>query len=721
MKINLLLVTLLIIGPAAFTQKLTDTTLLEPVELLTVRAADNFPVPKTNLTKKDIANNNLGRDLPFLLGETPSAIIHSDAGNGVGYTGIRIRGSDASRINVTLNGIPYNDAESQGTFFVDLPDIASSANSIQIQRGVGTSSVGTGSFGGAITISTNEIDKRSSIVYSSSVGSFNTFKNTFSLQSGLFGKHFTASARLSSITSDGYVDRASSNLRSYFAGLAYTTSKKSLRLNIFSGKEKTYQSWYGINEASLRTNRRYNSAGTEKSGEPYENETDNYTQTHYQFFYNQKMNSEWKFNTGLFLTKGQGYYEQYKAAALLSSYGLPVYMPDSVIITATDLVRRLWLKNNYYGGIYSLHFNRKKTSVILGGSLSRYDGKHFGEIIRADIQLAIPANYKWYDLTAHKSDWSNYLKGTYQLSSKWSFYADAQLRQVNYQINGFRNNPKLHQKNSYLFFNPKAGLTYLIKNNKIYFSFGRTSKEPNRDDFEAGLDQMPLPETVNDFEFGIENSAPHRKWAANFYYMNYSDQLVLTGKINDVGAYTRTNIPASYRAGIELEGSNNFNKHFSATGNISLSRNKVKRFTEYLDDYDNGNQQTKFYDKTNLAFSPSVVGALNLQFLPVEKALVQFVSKYVSRQYLDNTSDKSRSLQPYMVQDLRLKYTAEMKKGNIDLFFHINNLFSEKYEANGYTFSYYYANRLTTENYFFPMAPRNFLVGINVMLSKHTQ
>ncbi len=718
MKIIFLGFTVLLICSRVFSQNLSDTTLLQPVELLTVRAAENFPVPKTNLSKKDIAKNNLGRDLPFLLNETPSVIVHSDAGNAVGYTGLRIRGSDASRINVTLNGIPYNDAESQGTFFVDLPDIASSANNIQVQRGVGTSSVGTGSFGGAINISTNEIEKNRSIQYNTSVGSYNTFKNTLMLHSGLFGKHFTADARLSAISSDGYVDRASSNLRSYFASIAYTTTENSLRLNIFSGKEKTYQSWYGINDENLTTNRRYNSAGTEKSDTPYANETDNYTQTHYQLFYNQKINQHWKFNTGLFLTKGIGYYEQYKANSSLSSYGLPDYSLDSNLITETNLVRRLWLDNAYYGGIYSLHYNRNNTNVILGGSLSRYDGKHFGEIVRADVQAAVPLNFRWYDVTARKTDWSSYLKATHILSSTWSLFGDLQLRKVNYVINGFRNNPTLQQNNTYTFFNPKGGVTYYKRNNKIYFSFGRTSKEPNRDDFEAGITQAPLPETVNDFELGIENNGSNKRWAANLYYMNYTNQLVLTGRINDVGAYTRTNIPNSYRMGLELQGSNKFNKFFTAAGNISFSRNRVKSFTEYIDDYDNGNQQTKFYPKANLSFSPSVVSSFTLKFQPVEMAVVELVSKYVSRQYLDNTSDKSRSLQPYMVQDLRLAYTIDNKRGAVDVYFHVNNILSEKYEANGYTFSYYFANKLETENYYFPMAPVNFMIGVNLRIGK---
>ena len=692
---------------------ITDTTYLQPVELNAVRASDKMPVAKTNLSKKEIAKNNIGQDLPFILNQTPSVVVNSDAGTGIGYTGIRLRGTDASRINVTLNGIPYNDAESQGTYFVDLPDIASSAGSIQIQRGVGTSTNGAGAFGGSINISTNDIITKRSLEFNNSIGSYNSFKNTLLFNSGILGKHFTFDGRLSSIRSNGYIDRASSNLKSFYTSTAYVDSKNSLRLNIFSGKEKTYQAWYGIDSATLTTNRRYNSAGTEKQGKPYGNETDNYTQTHYQLFYNHKFNPYWKGNAAVFLTKGKGYYEQYKTNNKLSDYGLPDYTEGTNIIKSTDLIRRLWLDNNFYGTIFSAQYQKNKTEFIVGGGWNKYDGKNYGEIIWAQQQAAVPKNYRYYNLTANKQDFSAYAKWIEQLCAHLQTFVDLQVRSVNYTINGFKDNPTLKVDNNYFFFNPKAGLTYTKNKTQAYVSYGRSAKEPNRDDFEAEKLQQPKAEILNDFEAGAEHKNSKNSWGINLYYMLYKNQLVLTGKINDVGSYTRTNIPTSYRAGVELQGAASFTNWFSASGNISLSQNKVKNFTEYIDDYDNGGQQMKVYSKPDIAFSPAVVGSATVNILPVKNTEINFISKYVSRQYLDNTSHKSRSLAAYYVQDIRANYAY---KKHTNLFFQVNNLFSKKYEPNGYSFSYIYGGAQTTENFYFPMAPKNFIAGINIKL-----
>ena len=700
-------------GNAQNIVSLSDTAYLQPVELNTVRALDKMPVAKTNLSKKEIEKNNIGQDLPFILNQTPSVVVNSDAGTGIGYTGIRLRGTDASRINVTLNGIPYNDAESQGTFFVDLPDIASSAASIQIQRGVGTSTNGAGAFGGSINISTNDIITKQSLEFNSSIGSYNSFKNTLVFNSGIFGNHFTFDGRLSSIRSDGYIDRAKSNLQSFYTSTAYVGSKNSLRLNIFSGKEKTYQAWYGIDSATLTSNRRFNSAGTEKPGSPYDNETDNYTQTHYQLFYNHKFNPYWKANAAIFLTKGKGYYEQYKADNKLSDYGLPDFNDGSTIIKKTDLIRRLWLDNNFYGSIFSAQYQQNNTQLIIGGGINKYEGKHYGEIAWAQQQAAVSKNYRYYNLTADKQDFSAYTKWTEQLCSNLHSFVDLQVRSVAYTINGFKDNPTLKVDKNYFFFNPKAGLTYTKNKTQAYISYGRSAKEPNRDDFEAEKAQQPKAEILNDFETGIEKKNSKNSWGINLYYMLYKNQLVLTGKINDVGAYTRTNISNSYRAGIELQGAATLSKWLSASGNISLSENKVKNYTEYIDDYDNGGQQTKFYPKPDIAFSPVVTGSASINILPVKNTELNLISKYVSRQYLDNTSQKSRSLAAYYVQDARLIYNY---KKQADLFFQVSNLFSKKYEPNGYSFSYINGGTQTTEKFYYPMAPVNFMAGVNIKL-----
>ncbi len=695
--------------------KFNDTTYLQPVEVQAIRAAEKAPFAKTDLTKKDIEKNNLGQDLPFLLNQTPAAVVNADAGNGVGYTGIRIRGIDATRINVTLNGIPYNDAESQGTFFVDLPDISSSANSIQVQRGVGTSSNGAGAFGGTINLSTNEVNNTSYIGLNNSFGSFNTWKNNFQFGSGIFGHHFTIDGRLSSIRSDGYIDRAKSNLRSAFVSAAYVSDKNSLRLNIFSGKEKTYQAWDGIPEYLLDSLRTYNSNGTEKPGAPYENETDNYIQTHYQLFYNHKFNDNWKANLAVFFTKGRGYYEEYKASQALADYGLPDYNDGNTIYTSTDLVRRLWLDNNFYGTIFSLQYQKKQTQFIFGGGWNGYDGKHYGEVIWATVQAAVPSHYHWYDLTAYKKDLSFFSKWTSQWTPHWQSFIDLQYRNVPYTINGFEANPGLMINKNYSFFNPKLGITYTNKGWQAYASAAIAGKEPIRDDFEAGITQQPKAEVVYDVETGVEKKGAGYSFGAGFYYMKYHDQLVLTGKINDVGAYTRTNIPNSYRAGVELQGKATICKMLNLAANISFSENKIKNYTEYLDDYDNGGQQTKFYPKTNISFSPAVVAGGTANLVPLPNSEISFISKYVSRQYLDNTSQRSRSLDPYFLQDIRLSYLVENKLiKSMNIILQLNNVFNKKYEPNGYSFSYIYGGALTTENFYLPMAGFNFMVGVNV-------
>lgn len=717
MKLILLLSISLIyacgVSYAQNTSRFNDTFYMKPVEINAVRASDKTPIAKTNLDRKEIAAKNIGQDLPFILNQTPSVVVNADAGNGIGYTGIRIRGTDASRINITLNGIPYNDAESQGTFLVNIPDIASSAGSIQVQRGVGTSTNGAGAFGGSINLSTNEVITKPGLELNSTAGSFHSFKNTLIFNSGIFKKKFSFDGRLSSIRSNGYIDRATTRLQSFYTSAAYVTDKNSLRLNIFSGKEKTYQAWYGIDENTLKTNRTFNSAGTEKAGEPYANETDNYTQTHYQLFYNQQLNKWWKGNVALFLTKGAGYYEQYKNDQLLAEYGLPDYNNGGNSITETDLVRRLWLDNKFYGSIFSLQYNHLQSQVIIGGGVNQYDGKHFGEVISAEQQAAVPKNFRYYNTNAEKTDYALYLKWTEKIAKHWETFLDVQVRAVDYSINGFRANPEIKVGERYRFFNPKAGITWSDKNMQAYVSYGRAAKEPNRDDFENNSDQLAKPEKLNDFEAGLENKNSRLSWGINLYYMQYKDQLVLTGKINDVGAYTRTNIPNSYRAGIELSGGMKIYKWLSASANITLSKNKVINFTEYIDDYDNGGQQTQRYESTDIAFSPSCISAYAINLLPIKNLEINFMGKYVSRQYLDNTSQTSRSLGSFYVQDVKLNYT--LQKAAL-LFLQVNNLFSKKYEPNGYTFSYIAGGEQTTENFYFPMAPIYWTLGINIKL-----
>ena len=685
---------------------------LEPVEVRATRASKTAPFTKLNLSKSEITRENLGQDLPFILDQTPSVVVNSDAGNGIGYTGIRIRGTDATRINVTLNGIPYNDAESQGTFFVDLPDISSSVHSIQIQRGVGTSTNGAGAFGATINVSTNEVNRDPYAELNNSYGSFNTWKNTLRVGSGLLNDHVTLDLRLSNITSDGYIDRAGTNLKSYYFSAAWLAEKSSLRFNAFSGKEKTYQAWYGISQADLDAGHRtVNYAGTEKPGTPYDNETDNYQQDHYQLFFDQQLNQKTVFNNATFLSRGKGYYEQYKAGEFYADYGLADPAPG---ISTTDLVRQLWLDNYFYGDVFSLQYQGDRTMLTLGGGVTRYDGNHYGDIIWAQGGIPEPT-YRWYDLNAQKNDVNMFFKQETSWSGNWRLFYDLQYRHVKYEINGFRDNPSLLISNQYDFFNPHVGISYQKNGWQGYLSYSVAGKEPNRDDFEAGKMQQPKVERLYDTELGFEKSIPKGYLAASFYYMKYRDQLILTGKINDVGAYTRTNVPHSYRMGLELSAQSRLSHWLRASANLALSRNKVKDFTEYIDDYDNGGQKSFAYALTDIAYSPAVVGGATLTLAPVKNLEFSLVSKYVGKQYLDNTQQESRKLDAFFTEDARVVYTIRGKwLKELNLIFQLLNVFNEKYEPNGYTYSYQYGGELTTENYYFPMAGTHFMSAVNI-------
>lgn len=693
-------------------QDTTKSKLMEAIEIRAVRAEKNYPFTQNLITKRNIEKNNVGQDIPFLLNQIPGAVVNSDAGNGIGYTGIRIRGTDASRINFTLNGIAYNDAESQGVFLVNLPDFLSSTNSIQVQRGVGTSANGPGAFGATINLMTNEVQEKAYATLSNSIGSFNSFKNTIKTGTGLINGRYTIDARLSNISSDGYIDRSSSKLQSFYISAASIKEKSSLRLNVFSGKEKTGQAWYGVTEEQLSTNRKFNSAGTEKPGSPYENETDNYTQTHYQLFYNKKINTKWDFNAAVFATTGNGYYEQYKAQQSYSTFGLPNFQLGNNILFETDLIRQLWLDNLYRGTNFSFQKKYKNNEIILGGGSSIYDGNHFGKIIWA--QAGIDKDFKWYDLDARKQEQHLFGKWLHKYKD-FHFFGDIQARNVSYNIEGFRNNPGLKIDQNWLFINPKIGFRYTKNNNSLFASFAIANKEPNRDDFEASTTEIPKHETLNDLELGFERNTKRLKLAVTAYYMHYRNQLVLTGKINDVGAYTRTNIPVSYRAGIEIESNFIINDKLQFNNNIALSRNKVKQFTEYYDDYDAGGQKTNFYNNADIAYSPAIVENATLSYKPFTNTEIRLNSKYVSRQYLDNTSRKDRSLDPFFIQDLIINQIFKPKGlSSIELILQVNNLWNKLYAPNGYTFSYLFNNQLSINNYYYPMAERNLMVGLNI-------
>ena len=702
-------------APGALDIQLEETGLfVQPVEISSLRAGKNAPFTSATLNTEDIKKQNLGQDLPILLNQLPGVVTNSDAGNGIGYTGLRVRGSDITRINVTVNGIPINDAESQGTFFVNMPDFASSVNSIQLQRGVGTSTNGAGAFGATLNLSTNEFRDKAYGEVNNSYGSFNSWKHTVKAGTGLIKDHFTLDARLSKISSDGYIDRASSDLKSFYTSAAYISKKTAIRLNVFSGKEKTYQAWNGVPEALLKTDRTFNSAGTEKPGAPYDNETDNYQQDHYQLFLNQEINSGLNFNVAVHYTRGRGYYEQYKAQQAFAAYGLTSPVINGRPVDTTDLVRQLWLDNYFYGGIFSINSTHKKLNWSLGGGWNRYDGNHYGKIIWA--QYDIEKDRKYYDLDAFKTDLNVYWKGELTLTTALHLFADLQYRNVRYNIDGFRDNPTLFQHNTYNFFNPKAGIYYYLdERSQVYASFAIGNKEPNRDDFEAGATQTPKHETLRNIEAGYVLRNNRINLQANVYYMDYKNQLVQTGKLNDVGAYTRTNIPKSYRAGIELQGSARLNNVFSLAVNAAFSQNKVKDYTAFIDNYDAGKQDTISYGNKDIAFSPNVVAGYTLTIQPVKNLQVDLLGKYVSRQYLDNTASKERSLRAYYTSDVRLSYSVPQNLfRELGLQVMVNNVFNKKYEPNGATYTWIADGKVVSDNYYYPMAGTTYMVGLTV-------
>ena len=712
---------------------------LQPIEVKALRAGEKAPFTKTNLSREEIEKMNLGQDLPFLLNQTPSVVINSDAGNGVGYTGFYIRGTDATRVNMTLNGIPYNDAEDQSIYFVDLPDFASSVSSVQIQRGVGTSSNGAGAFGASINFSTNEFNEKPYAEFNNSYGSFNTWKNTIKVGSGLLNGHFTLDARLSRISSDGYIDRATSDLKSCFLSAAYYSKKSSLRFNLIAGTEKTYQAWNGIPEAKLNGDRQgldqhysdnvgslyftqadslnlYNSGNRTYNYFTYSNQTDNYWQNHYQLFFNHQVNPHISLNLAGFLTRGYGYYEEFRNQDSYASYNLAPVIRGNDTLLSSDFIRQRWLSNYFYGGIYSLQYRNKGTQFTLGGGWDRYDGKHYG-IINWASNGGVADHYQYYHTPADKTDFNVYGKIQQQLGEYWTAYADLQLRAIHYHINGFEDNPSLYISRQYLFFNPKAGISYSKGSWQAGLSYAQSNHEPNRGDFEASQQQQPRAETLHDIELNLEQKNHRYSWSITGYYMIYRNQLVLNGKINDVGEYTRINIPDSYRLGAELQGSVQLTDWLSAGANLSISSNKVKNYTEYIDDYDNGGQKSYSYHQTDIAFSPELVSASTLNILPFRHAEVSLMGKYVSKEYLDNAQHEDRKLDGYYVENLRLSYTLTGKSWkDMRLVLQVNNLFDKKYAPNGYTYSYLYGGRLVTENFLFPMATTNFLIAVNIRL-----
>lgn len=681
---------------------------IEEVLISAVRAKEKNPVTFTNVSKEAIAPRNLGQDIPVLLNYLPSVVTTTDAGAGVGYTYMRVRGSDGSRINVTLNGIPFNDSESQGTFFVNLPDFASSLESIQLQRGVGTSTSGAGAFGASVNMQTKAAQEKAYAEIANSVGSFGTRKHTLTFGTGL-NNHFEMNARISNIHSNGYIDRASSDLFGYFFNANYITKNTIIKAIAFGGKEKTYQAWNGLeDEEKLKNDRTYNSVGqyTDASGaiKFYNNEIDNYNQNHFQLLWNQKYATNWQSNVALHYTIGKGYFEQYKEDASFTDYNLPAFMG----ITTTDLVRKRWLDNDFFGATYSINYNTKKTDIMIGGAANRYLGKHFGEVVWT--QYYVPSRNRYYDNYGNKDDVNFYTKASQQFG-KLNIFADLQYRMVFYKANS----TKFDDVNdTFRFFNPKAGLNYQINSsNNIYAYFGIANKEPRRDDYENGAAK---PEQLFDYELGWKYTRSKIKLNVNAFLMQYKNQLVLTGALNDVGSPIFANSGRSYRAGLEIESTVKPYYWLFVSPNITLSQNKNQNF------YFQRDGLLTNLGNTNIAFSPNVIIGNNITLLPVKHFQVSLLSKFVSQQYMGNIDAKKSILPDYFVNDLSVNYEWKINKGIKTIVFSglLNNIFNRTYESNGYFYTYddnwSSSTVITTIEGagYYPQAGINFLAGINI-------
>ncbi|MFA8300386.1 MAG: TonB-dependent receptor [Hyphomicrobiales bacterium] len=694
-----------------------NAILTDEVVIKAVRAGEKTPSTYSNVDKELIKQENLGQDLPYLLESTPSVVVTSDAGTGVGYTGIRVRGTDISRINVTINGVPLNDPESHNVYFVNMPDFASSLENVQIQRGVGTSSNGAAAFGASINMQTTTLNPDSYVRYSTSAGSFNTFKNTLNFGTGLINDKFTVDARLSKLTSDGYIDRAFSDLKSYFVSAAYYGEKDILRFTSFSGKEVTYQAWGGISKEMLKTNRRFN---------PYEydNETDNYQQDHYQLHYSRELIENLTLNSSLFYIHGRGYYEQYKKDQEMQEYGFdPLFLitKKKDTINSTNLIRRKWLKNDYYGGNLFFNYETDRMDLTFGGGYNDYEGDHYGRVIWAQYASNSNPDKDYYFNVGKKTDANVFVKGIFALNKKLSLYGDLQYRSINYDIEGLHDDMRdLTMSKTYSFFNPKAGIFFEAnKEHKSYFSFAVANREPARKDFRDAKPQQEVkPEVLYDFELGHKFQLKNFMAEANLYYMLYKDQLVLTGELNDVGDMLTMNVPDSYRAGIELSFAWNIHRMLSWRGNFSFSRNKIKDFTYEIPNFSPPYTPKKeTLSETTISFSPDIVANTTISIKPVRNLSIDLTGKYVSKQYIDNRQDDNWVLDPYFVSDLRLGYKVNTNFfKSIEFTLLVNNLFNAEYETNAWIYPYYYGGQITYDNGYFPQANRNFMFGITLDL-----
>ncbi len=703
MKNYILYLALIVVAPLwAQENQLQDSTQtqnLDEVLVKAVRVQPNAPITHSNVNKEDLQKRNLGQDIPVLLNYLPSVVSSSDAGAGIGYTYLRVRGSDATRVNVTINGIPYNDAESQGTFWVNLGDFASSVESMQLQRGVGTSTNGSGAFGASLNILTDAVSEKAGGEIANSFGSFGTQKHSVKFTTGLINDHFEFAGRLSKIYSEGYVDRAFTDLKSYYLQGNYVDDNTIVKAITFGGKEKTYQAWYGLSKDQLEEDRTQNPY-------TYDNETDNYWQDHYQLHWNEILNSNWSTNIGLNYTRGKGYFEQFKDERSAADY-------NNLINDDSDVVVRRWLDNHFYVANANVTYNRNGLEIISGISYSDYTNDHYGEIIwGSDLASGTNIRDRYYLSVSDKSDFSVFSKATFRASEKLQGFLDLQGRFVNYTTTGLTSDRvPIDVDEDFNFFNPKLGFTYTLNsNNSIYASYARAHKEPNRNDFESNAADVQHEE-LNDFELGWRHESDRLRLNANVYYMQYNNQLVLTGALDNVGEYLRENVDKSYRLGLELDANIVLTEQLYLISNLALSKNRIQDLTINRD----GAEQN--LGDTNIAFSPDVITTHALEYAPNTKFRAALIGKYVGEQYLSNTDTEASKLDSYFVTDLNFSYTLPVKKVFQSIVFTgmVNNLFDLEYVDRGYTYLDTWSGPTATEiQGYYPQATRNFLLGMTL-------
>jgi iron complex outermembrane receptor protein len=725
---------------------LQDAFSIAEVQVASVQLNKKTPMAFTEMNEDDLERLNFGQDLPYLLRMQPSVVTTSDAGAGIGYTGLRIRGSDATRINVTINGIPVNDSEGQGVFWVNLPDFGSSVNSVQIQRGVGTSSNGAAAFGGTVNLQTTRPDKSSYFKTSLGGGSYNTLRSNLEFSTGMIDNKWNFNGRLSKITSDGYIDRASANLSSLYLNAGLYLANTTIQAVAIKGQEKTYQSWYGTPEAVLENDQ----AGLENLADnvlgldaedrerllnadrtynfyEYDNQVDDYKQDHYQLHLTQIFSSALSLNVSGHYTSGAGFFEEYKKGEDLTDYGITVEDDQVPIgqVSSSDIIRRRWLDNDFYGAVWALNYRKNRVNAVFGGAINQYKGDHFGEVLWAQYAGNSDIRERYYESDATKNDYSSYLKANYDVNDNFNVFADVQGRFITYELEGTDNDLRnIQADTSWSFINPKIGASYAKGKNRFYGSFSVANREPTRGDIiDAVPGTSPKHETLNDLEIGYSYTASKFAFNANIYNMMYTNQLVLTGEVNDVGSAIRTNVDESYRRGIELIAGVNITKKLNWQVNMTVSENKIESFTESVSEI----IFTEFED-TDISFSPNLIAGSDLGFKILEKensALnVNILTKYVSDQYLNNTSNEDKKIDAYLVNDVAVRYSLKntfVKELGLSLL--VNNFLSEDYSSNGYTYSYAYQypganDEMITvkeeQNAYYPQAPINFLFQLDV-------